>query len=93
MAAHLPPDSATHRAIRPPEPDDAWDLDAQLLALIGDRLGELVAVQSAVAGGKRRVNVPDPIPRPGVERKGIERIAGDSVSMDEFDAWYTERFA
>lgn len=94
MAAHLPLDCATYRAIRPPEDDDVWTLEAQLLAAAVDYLGSLTAISSAQFAGKRRVNPPDQIPRPGVTaRRKVETIKGDSFdTIAEFDAWYAERF-
>jgi hypothetical protein len=89
MAVHLPPDSAVARAIRPPEPDDIWTLDAQLAALAVDTLGDLLALARATFEGKRRVSFPDPIPRPGVgPKEGTEKLDGEVFSsQSDFDAW------
>lgn len=93
MTAHLPPDSAVARAIRPPEPDDVWTLDAQLLAEAVDRLGLIMAYSQATFTGRRRAMPPDPIQRPGVDPKaGMEQMAGDVFETPEaFDAWYAEQ--
>lgn len=94
MAAHLPPDCATYRAVRPPEPDDIWTLEAQLLAAAVDLLGQSVALSSATFSGKKRAVPPDQIPRPGVRpKREVQSIKGDSFdSIEEFDAWYATQF-
>jgi len=93
MAAHLPPDSAVARAVRPPSPDDVWTLDAQLAAAAVDTLGGLLAVARAQFEGRRRVSFPDPIQRPGIgPRDGVERLAGDTfASPAAWDAWYAQQ--
>lgn len=90
MAAHLPPESATARAIRPPEPDDLWDLDAHLLAIIADRLGVLQAISTATYSGQRKVKFPKSIPRPGLVGDDDSKTfgGGDSaLPIDEMAEW------
>lgn len=91
MAAHLPADSATARAIRPPEPDDVWTLENQLLAAVADLTGGLLAISKAQFAGKRRVDMPDPIPRPGVTptRETLDADLFDSSS--DFIDWYSQQ--
>lgn len=93
MAANLPPDSAVARAIRPPEPDDVWTLDAQLTATAVDLLGGILAIQRARFEGKRRVSFPDPIQRPGVgSKEGTDNLGGDTFdSAEAWDEWYASQ--
>lgn len=74
------------RAIRPAEPDDEWTLEAQLLALIADRLAVLVYVEAKRAGGKPPK--PKPIPRPGVKPdQDVTQMGADPLPLDEMAEW------
>ncbi|URN11373.1 hypothetical protein LUW77_03525 [Streptomyces radiopugnans] len=70
---HLPPDSATARAIRGSTPEeDAWTLDRQLLAAVVDAQRENTFAMVKLHGdpkATRRMKPPDPIERPGLQRK------------------------
>lgn len=66
---HLPRDSATVRAVGGPEAE--WGLQEQLLAIVGDA----VRAGNWQRSGDKKIQRPDPIPRPGVGpvRAGITR--------------------
>lgn len=92
-ARWLPTESAVWRAVNPPDPDDAWTLEAQLLAGIHDRLAELIYVQQRKAGGKPPR--PKPIPRPGVRPdRDITKFGGEGAlplpEMAEWLGWPTD---
>lgn len=83
---HLSPQASLWRAIRPPEPDDVWTLEAHLLALLADRLGQLLWVQQRRSGLKPPR--PKPLERPGV-RPEVEKVDADLFDRtDDFAAWY-----
>jgi hypothetical protein len=66
LVAHLPPESATLRAIDPTRAEDAsWSRTDQLLAAVFDRLG-VVIWQLENQGRKSPTPRPRPLPRPGV---------------------------
>lgn len=88
MAAHLPADSAVMRALRPPRPDDVWTLIAQLLAEATDRLGRIEAIQLATATGKKRIEMPEQIERPGVVGSDSRLDADRFESAQAFADWY-----
>lgn len=90
MAANLPPDSATIRALNPPDVDDVWDLQAQLMARVADELAVISYIQSRKAGGKP--SKPKPIRRPGVRpEKETSTFGGEgALPIDELDAWLGE---
>ena len=85
-ARWLPAEAAVWRAMRPAEPDDDWTLEAQLLALIADRLGVLIYVEAKRAGGKPQK--PKQIPRPGLKPdQDITQMGADPLPLEEMDEW------
>lgn len=93
IARWLPTESAVWRAANPPEPDDAWTLQAQLLAGANDRLAELVYVTQRAAGFKPKR--PKPIPRPGVRPdQDVTTFGGEGAlplpEMAEWLGWPTD---
>lgn len=70
---HLPWDSATSRSVRKSSPEeDYWNPDRQLDAGILDAVRELTYVTVKLHGDPkktRRLRPPEPIPRPGVEKR------------------------
>ncbi|MFJ4808487.1 hypothetical protein [Streptomyces longwoodensis] len=70
---HLPPDSATARAVNRTTPEEAaWTLERQLLASAVDAIRENTFASIKLHGDPKktgRLRPPDPIPRPGVEAK------------------------
>lgn len=52
-------------SLRPPEPDDRWTTEAQLLATVVDAV-QWANFLLARLGGNTRAKEPAPIPRPGV---------------------------
>lgn len=82
----MPDEAAVWRAARPAEPDDVWTLEAQLLALIADRLGVLIYVEAKRAGGKPQK--PKSIPRPGLKPdQDITQMGADPLPLDEMAEW------
>lgn len=66
---YLPPESVTARAINP---DNAWSLDQQLTATVADAVRELTHLTMVVNTDPKkrgRLKPPDPIERPGVEKR------------------------
>jgi hypothetical protein len=71
---HLPPDSATARAVNP---DNAWSLDQHLLAGLADRVGYLAALTAYINTDPKkrgRFTPPKPIPRPGVQEQAKSNV-------------------
>ncbi|MGC5239086.1 hypothetical protein [Streptomyces albogriseolus] len=70
---YLPWDSATARAVRESTPDeDYWTPDRQLAATLIDSLREQTYALIKLHGDPkktRRIRPPEPIPRPGVEKR------------------------
>lgn len=70
---HLPPESATARAVRGSTPEEeTWSLVPQLLAAAVDAIRENTFATIKLGGDPKktgRLKPPDPIPRPGVESK------------------------
>jgi hypothetical protein len=69
---YLPPESATARAINP---DNAWSLDQQLTATVADAVRELTHLTLVVNTDPKkrsRLKPPDPIERPGVEKRTVK---------------------
>lgn len=89
MATHLPPDSATARAINPPT---GWGITEYLLAAAVDALH---AANWQRGGG--RGPRPTPVERPGVTDQSTEtqRIGASEGfdSIEEMDAWFAARRA
>lgn len=83
---HLSPDAALWRAIRPPEPDDQWKLDSHLLALVYDRLNQLLWVQQRRSGAKPPK--PKPLERPGVAPETVKIEADTFSDTTDFASWY-----
>lgn len=87
MAVHLPPDSATGRAVVPP---DAWGITEYLLAAAVDALHNANWQRGGGKGAR-----PQPVERPGVTDEATEtqRVgASDGFeSIEEMDAWFAER--
>lgn len=50
-----------------------WDMNAQLLAAVFDRLGELINVQVQTGGGKKQKIPPFPRPQTAAERVAKKR--------------------
>jgi len=79
---HLPPDSATARAVRGSSPEEeAWTLDRQLLASAVDAIREGTFAAVKLHGDPKRtarLQRPDPIPRPGVQprQSNVIRFGG-----------------
>lgn len=89
MAAHLPPDSATMRAI---DPDHMWSPEAQLCAAAVDEIREMQWLLLK-RWGQKAVKRPDPIPRPGVQPNQDVDVVGANAGFDSWDdmaAWYAE---
>jgi hypothetical protein len=66
---YLPPESATARAINP---EASWSLDQQLLATTADSVRELTYLTAVVHTDPKkrsRLKPPEPIERPGVEKR------------------------
>lgn len=63
-------------------PEVIWGLPEQLLAEVADTLHWLKWVKTKAAQHNR--DMPDPIPRPGIEKKEV--IGSDPVDVDELDA-------
>lgn len=78
----LPPDSATARTVRGASPEEeTWTLERQLLASAVDAIRENTYASVKLHGDPkktRRLKPPDPIPRPGVEKRntGVIRFGG-----------------
>lgn len=79
----LPPESFTARMVRGSTPEeDQWTLDRQLLASMVDAVRENTFATVKLGGDPkktRRLQPPDPIPRPGVaatQRKNVIRFGG-----------------
>jgi hypothetical protein len=76
---HLPPESATARAV---SPDNEWTLDQHLLALNADRTAFLTALTAYINSDPKKrgkFSPPKPIPRPGVQeqkRSNVIRFGG-----------------
>lgn len=82
MAAHLPPESATMRALSPPQ---SWGIPEYLLAAAVDALH---AANWQRGGGKGKR--PKPIPRPGLEPEADTQTLGgkgSALPLDEMAAW------
>ncbi len=74
----LPWDSATARSVRgSTAEDDYWTPDRQLKAATVDAIRENTYVQIKLHGDPKktkRMKPPDPIPRPGVEKRKNSRV-------------------
>ncbi|MET9140579.1 hypothetical protein [Streptomyces parvulus] len=70
---HLPWDSATSRSVRgATAEEDFWNPDRQLSAAVVDAVRELTYVTVKLHGNPKktkRLRPPEPIPRPGVEKR------------------------
>lgn len=86
LAAHLPAESATKRAL-----GGGWLLDEQLAALVADRLQ--VLIWQKTGDGQKGKNVPKPIPRPGFEDDSKGTIRGSRMSVREAERWAKRRRA
>ncbi|MEU2780525.1 hypothetical protein [Streptomyces sp. NPDC007110] len=75
---HLPWDSATARAVRGSTPEeDYWNPDRQLIATLVDAQRENTYVQIKLHGDPKktkRIKPPEPIPRPGVEKRKNTKV-------------------
>lgn len=67
LLAHLPPDSATYRALHPDE--EPWTRVEHLLAGVFDAL-QTIAWQNSSQGRKSPPPRPKPLPRPGIATTG-----------------------
>lgn len=71
LVKHLPPESATVRALNPRTPEEEhWTTDRQLLAGICDRVDQLTYTTSILGVDQKhrnKIKEPRPIPRPGVK--------------------------
>lgn len=89
MAAYLPPESATARAVNPPT---GWGIAEYLLAAAVDALHNA----NWQRGGGRGPR-PTPVERPGVTDQATEtqRIGASEGfdSIEEMDAWFAARRA
>ena len=86
---NLTPNASLWKALNPPEPDDIWTPELQILAELTDRMGRLEAIQLAATTGRRRIEFPDPIERPGVTKDGADKLEADAFgSTDDFAEWY-----
>lgn len=81
---NLPQGSALHRAYA--GTDSVWGLAEHLLATIVDTL-QAGNWQRGGGKGKR----PQPIPRPGAERKKKTKIGGASMPLSEAREWLNRR--
>ena len=86
LAAHLPDDSATKRAI-----GGGWTLAEQLSALVADRLQILIWQQTG--DGQKGRNPPTPIERPGFEDETSATIKGERMSLAQASKWMATRRA
>ncbi|MBZ6258869.1 hypothetical protein KVH22_25470 [Streptomyces olivaceus] len=75
---HLPWDSATSRSVRgSTAEEDYWSPDRQLIAATVDAIRELTYVTVKLHGDPkktRRMRPPEPIPRPGVEKRRNSKV-------------------
>lgn len=88
VVQHRPLDSALSRSMY--GEDALWGLPEQLLAMVADRLGQLLWQNG---GGKGRK--PELIPRPG-NRPRRSDVAGrklETLTIEEFERRYAERRA
>ena len=71
--AHLPPDSATARAVNPRSAEEEfWTPERHLIATVADAVREGTYAQVKLHGDPtktKRLRPPDPIPRPGVKSR------------------------
>lgn len=79
---HLPADAAIHRAL---DPMAAWSQTDYLLAVVADRVGQVLNA----LGAKPKY---EPLPRPG-DTPVAEAIGASKGfdSIDEFEAWYATK--
>lgn len=85
---HLPPGSALRRE----ELGESalWGLPEHLLALLGDRVADLVWLQTEDGANGR--NRPPRLPRPGVEPAADEsRMGGPAVDLIDMAEWLAKR--
>ncbi|MFF9279508.1 hypothetical protein [Streptomyces griseosporeus] len=75
---HVPWDSATARSVRGSTPEeDYWSPDRQLMAAMVDAQREHTYVTVKLHGDPKktkRLRPPEPIPRPGVEKRKNTRV-------------------
>lgn len=87
LAANLPTDSATARAM---DPDHLWTLEAHLLATIADGIGWLAWSKSKGAEDNPS-RPPAQIPRPGVDPdagKEVKTFGSAPVPLADLDAFF-----
>lgn len=90
---HLPPESATVRALRPDDEERvAWEtgrVETQLLAILIDELRGMQWMY-AKANSKGTVTRPKAFPTPWSDgdETGVTRYGSDPIPVGEFDAWF-----